>query len=270
MSTIFPLETPSQKAVVAVAIIFSILPATAVGLRVVAKRIVHRGLDWSDYLIVAASVVVGGMGLHVEDVRETYGPEPIAITFKLSTILVTFSICQPVEMNWNPLTPGGHCGNRILSFRLIGAVNVITDCFIFILPVKYLIALRIQLHRKIVLIATFTLGLFTCILSIVRIVILSEVDFTDVTHSLPDPVIWSGLEPSVAVTLACIPLLRPLIRRRTYSQQGSTTRPTIQLSSVKNDGTLDQMRGNNLSQLHLTPQEVHASCNENIKNDAEV
>lgn len=42
-------------------------------------------------------------------------------------------------------------------------------------------------------------------------------DFADITYSLPPANIFSGLEPSMAVILACIPLLRPLLGRNTYS-----------------------------------------------------
>jgi len=38
-------------------------------------------------------------------------------------------------------------------------------------------------------------------------------DFQDITYSLPPANIFSGLEPSMAVILACIPLLRPLLGR---------------------------------------------------------
>lgn len=37
-------------------------------------------------------------------------------------------------------------------------------------------------------------------------------DYTDLTFSMKYPNIFSGLEPSAAITLACIPLLRPLFR----------------------------------------------------------
>ena len=42
-------------------------------------------------------------------------------------------------------------------------------------------------------------------------------DFQDITYSLPPANIFSGLEPSMAVILACIPLLRPLLGRTAYS-----------------------------------------------------
>jgi hypothetical protein len=38
-------------------------------------------------------------------------------------------------------------------------------------------------------------------------------DFADITYSIPLANIFSGLEPSLAVILACVPLLRPLLGR---------------------------------------------------------
>ena len=46
-------------------------------------------------------------------------------------------------------------------------------------------------------------------------------DFNDITYSLPPANIFSGLEPSVAVTLACVPLLRPLLGCSKYSSNGT-------------------------------------------------
>jgi hypothetical protein len=52
-------------------------------------------------------------------------------------------------------------------------------------------------------------------------------DFSDLTYSMPLANIWSGLEPSMAVTLCCIPLLRPLISRTPATHVTKTrTSPT--------------------------------------------
>lgn len=56
MTYIFPITLPNQKLVVAASIVFSILPVTAVALRIAARRIANRKLEPSDYLIVAACV----------------------------------------------------------------------------------------------------------------------------------------------------------------------------------------------------------------------
>lgn len=56
----------------------------------------------------------------------------------------------------------------------------------------------------------------TCVISIIRLGTLSSLsprDFRDTPYAIMQTVIWSGLEPSVAVILACVPLLRPLVLR---------------------------------------------------------
>lgn len=61
----------------------------------------------------------------------------------------------------------------------------------------------------------------TCIISGFRIHTLSSMDFNDITYSIPLANIFSGLEPSIAVVLACVPLLRPLFGRAKYSNTGT-------------------------------------------------
>lgn len=59
------------------------------------------------------------------------------------------------------------------------------------------------------------------IISALRLESLLKVDMTDVTYTVILPILWSALEPCVAITLACIPLLRPLFGRG-HTAKGST------------------------------------------------
>lgn len=54
-----------------------------------------------------------------------------------------------------------------------------------------------------------------------RLISLQEIDYADITFNIPHALIFGALEPSVGVTLACLPLLRPLLRRQDYSTDGS-------------------------------------------------
>lgn len=56
MPNSFPIERRDQRSIVAVGVVFSVLAAAAVGMRLVSRRIIRRALDWSDYLIIAACV----------------------------------------------------------------------------------------------------------------------------------------------------------------------------------------------------------------------
>lgn len=61
----------------------------------------------------------------------------------------------------------------------------------------------------------------TIIISTMRLISLQELDYADITYNIPHALIFGALEPSVGVTLACIPLLRPLLGRSKYSSNGS-------------------------------------------------
>jgi len=54
--------------------------------------------------------------------------------------------------------PGGHCGNQILSFRITGILNIVSDIVVLVLPLKYLLGLQVALYRKVVLVTAFLLG----------------------------------------------------------------------------------------------------------------
>lgn len=53
---IFPVERNSQKAVIAIGIVFSVIPIVACILRALARRIANRALDASDWVLFAACV----------------------------------------------------------------------------------------------------------------------------------------------------------------------------------------------------------------------
>lgn len=84
-------------------------------------------------------------------------------------------------------------------------------------------------------------------------------DFNDITYSIPQANIFSGMEPSVAVTLACIPLLRPLLGRSKYSNDGTaryatgSATPSKALELETGDGRPFQALNDDSSQYRLRP-----------------
>ncbi|KAL2180664.1 uncharacterized protein P884DRAFT_191750, partial [Thermothelomyces heterothallicus CBS 202.75] len=148
----------------------------------------------------------------------------IIIMCALTTSIMGLTICQPFAFNWHPTIPGGHCGNQVLSYKITGAFNLVTDLVVLLLPMPYLYGLNLALYKKLVLMVTFAVGLFTCVVSALRIAALSSIDYSDITFNVPTSLIFSGLEPSLAVTLACVPVLRPLLSKIKGSISGSGLR----------------------------------------------
>jgi len=61
----------------------------------------------------------------------------------------------------------------------------------------------------------------TWVITIYRQILLPRLDFTDMTYTGVQATILSGLEPAVAIALACIPLMRPLFRRKSTKNNDS-------------------------------------------------
>lgn len=76
----------------------------------------------------------------------------------LVVILGSFLICQPLAFNWDQ-TIDGHCGSSITLWVCHGVLNIVTDLIVLLLPMPYIYSLELSLYKKLVLMATFGLGL---------------------------------------------------------------------------------------------------------------
>ncbi|KAL2841874.1 hypothetical protein BJY01DRAFT_217116 [Aspergillus pseudoustus] len=143
-----------------------------------------------------------------------------------AVILGGFLLCQPFAYTWDQTIPGGHCGNQVLSYQITGALNLVTDLMVLTMPMPHLWKLEMRLSHKVPLMCAFGVGLFVCVATIMRLVSLSILDFSDLTINIPDAMIWGNIEPALGVTLSCIPFMKPVFpfARSTnkYAQSGPT------------------------------------------------
>lgn len=63
--------------------------------------------------------------------------------------------------------------------------------------------------------------------SVVRLAFLTTMDYLDITYSGVPFILMSVVEPSLAVTLACVPLLRPLLGNHATRYSASGTREHV-------------------------------------------
>lgn len=82
-------------------------------------------------------------------------------------------------------------------------------------------------------------------------------DFADITFTIPKANIFSGIEPCLAVVLASVPLMRPLLGRSVATPHGSGPRPaSAQSKSVSPKGVSDdgfERLDDDTSRLWLRP-----------------
>ncbi|CAG8951371.1 hypothetical protein HYFRA_00007283 [Hymenoscyphus fraxineus] len=146
----------------------------------------------------------------------------IILTWMTATIMTFFLICAPLPFYWDHTIVGGKCGNQRAAFTTIGTVDLITDIIVFILPIPMIWRLQISKDNKVALSGVFGLGLSTVIICVLRVMTLVRVD-QDVTYSAAPPLLWSFLEPAVGITVACGPLIGPLLRGGRWVK-GETTK----------------------------------------------
>ncbi|EAQ93100.1 hypothetical protein CHGG_01335 [Chaetomium globosum CBS 148.51] len=91
------------------------------------------------------------------------------------------------------------------------AGNIITDIVIFVLPLPALCRLNLRRGQKLALLGVFSLGFFTCAISVIRIQYLKL--SADVTWDNVGASCWSIGEVCSGITCACLPTLRPCFAR---------------------------------------------------------
>jgi hypothetical protein len=65
--------------------------------------------------------------------------------------------CRPLKRNWDPLLPRD-CADRMNFWFAMGILHVLTDAFIFILPLPLLRTLPLPRFQKGILMVIFSLG----------------------------------------------------------------------------------------------------------------
>ncbi|KAH7081547.1 hypothetical protein BKA63DRAFT_530547 [Paraphoma chrysanthemicola] len=138
----------------------------------------------------------------------------------VANIFVGIFICRPIRRNWD-FTVQGSCGSQRDWYFSMGVINILTDVVLIGLPMPYLYKIRLPTPKKILAMGLLSIGIGTWVITIYRQVALKDLVFADMTHSGVLATILSGIEPSVAIALACIPLLRPLWGRSESDSKNS-------------------------------------------------
>ncbi|KAK3393540.1 hypothetical protein B0H63DRAFT_505413 [Podospora didyma] len=156
--------------------------------------------------------------------------------WSISQLLVVIFSCTPIEKFWLGDSVPGTCIPNLPFWYINAAGNIATDVVVFVLPLPALSRLNLRMTQKLMLLGIFSLGFFTCAISVLRIQYLRLSD--DVTWDNVESSCWSVGELCSGITCLCLPTLRPLLAKIIPSM-GSTAKSTakyVQQSSGR-DGT---------------------------------
>ncbi|KAI0546147.1 hypothetical protein F4679DRAFT_421649 [Xylaria curta] len=140
--------------------------------------------------------------------------EVATVAYLVGFTIAWFATCRPIRYNWE-LTPDvpKHCGDLGLKFLLSSIFNLILDFGILILPMPVLWTLHMNSRRKIAITFVFGLGTFVVFSTAWRTY--NVVEFSkpasqmNFTVAIIDDALWSGLEITLGIINACLPVLQP-------------------------------------------------------------
>ncbi|KAH7067024.1 hypothetical protein BKA63DRAFT_425415 [Paraphoma chrysanthemicola] len=137
----------------------------------------------------------------------------IVIVYGLWATLSAIFSCIPVNAFWDG-TVKGKCLPKGPVWFVNAGINIATDFMIVLVPATLIRQLQLSARQKIGLYMVFMVGLFICIVSILRLHSLYLASITkDPTYENVGVANWSCIELNTAILCACLPTLRPLIVR---------------------------------------------------------
>lgn len=168
----------------------------------------------------------------------------IALTaaYWVSLSITVITACSPVSYSWNRWDPSehsGHCIDFNAGVFSAAGINIALDFAIILLPVPKLLELEVSWPRKIGILATFSMGTFSIICSIIRLKSLIEWGHTtNPTWDYNTIAVWSTIEGASTVICANMPQMAGPIKRCWHRSFGKISLyATDKLSTTKHSGS---------------------------------
>jgi hypothetical protein len=144
------------------------------------------------------------------------------IAWGIATWIVNLNVCTPIAFFYDKTIVGGTCKDQSISGTISGALSLLGDIMILVLPIPMIWQLQINLRRKVALLGIFLLGTLVCVSSAIRIVFIIQFVATDATYTQVYAGCWTYMEMGCAVISGNLPLLRPLFEPF-FRIRGNTT-----------------------------------------------
>ncbi|OBT70798.1 hypothetical protein VF21_10385 [Pseudogymnoascus sp. 05NY08] len=149
----------------------------------------------------------------------------------LVLILLNVFQCRPVSRTFNTGDNPAVCISIITLYLTSAPITIVTDIIILVLPIPILTGMHMPGRQKNILVFTFALGIFVMIVDVIRIYFLQRAlehvlsmngspalsvgleDEKDFAYIVSYSLMWSAVEVNVGIVCACIPTLKPVVKK---------------------------------------------------------
>ncbi|KAF7513246.1 hypothetical protein GJ744_010642 [Endocarpon pusillum] len=163
--------------------------------------------------------------------------------FYFTDFIFETTACTPREKIWNRLITTGHCRNTHAMYMASGIFNVLSDFAILILPIVPIWKLQLPFKKKILMIATFSTGLWACVTSILRTYYTWKiVKSPEVSYNFAIMGYWTIAEITTGIVVSCLPVMPKFFHHYT-SKFYHSRKPYSRLQFVQKREFLDIENG---------------------------
>jgi hypothetical protein len=142
----------------------------------------------------------------------SYATIGFLLVYLVTTTITSIVQCQPIAGAWNRQLANVQCIELLKFFVFNGAVAVLTDVIVLILPLPLVWGLQLPLGQKLALIPVFGIGIFIVTVSTLRLHALIATPSIDTTYDL-EGTLWTIIEFNLAIVCACLPSVRVILVR---------------------------------------------------------
>ncbi|KFA67561.1 hypothetical protein S40285_04265 [Stachybotrys chlorohalonatus IBT 40285] len=171
-----------------------------------------------DMMLIKLSIGLFLLRLAVAPVYKWIIRISLAIITIWSLVLFFWNLfqCSPVEKQWDYRITEGRCvtvDQIVAAAYAISVMTILSDWLYALLPIPMLWNVKMTAQTKATVIAILGLGIFASIATLVRLAFLADLEDTDdILFAGTDAMVWTIIEPGVALIAASLATIRPLLR----------------------------------------------------------
>ncbi|KAJ4416172.1 hypothetical protein N0V82_006932 [Gnomoniopsis sp. IMI 355080] len=154
----------------------------------------------------------------------------MGIIASMSSALFLWDIfqCNPVAAQWDYTIPNHTCASTTQVVNVayaLSVLSILSDWLFALLPIPMLWKATMTKHAKITVSIVLSLGIFASIATLIRVKFLVDLtDTDDILYAGTNPMVWTLVEPGVAIIAASLVTIRPLLRQMRFKGFESTQR----------------------------------------------
>lgn len=176
------------------------------------------------------------------------------VAWGIGITVTLFLACRPLEAYWDANVPG-KCLVMVTFTYFTNISNLITDIWIFLMPVPMIWHLQLQAKKKMILTLIFCVGLATCVVSSIRLTIILGRGSPDFTWYYVPLGAYSVFEPLGGILCTNLPIIWHMLRKRKAEISGISAFKTSSPSTSGATPTIGSRRERFAIRLGLTTRD---------------